>query len=119
MPHRLRAEIHTVLHDYRKAVFELEHDQARVNESKERAKKFTGEILDQKFHYHFHQKVDPQRADTIQLIHNYCREALLPPVLERLAEREFLLEERHQQTLLMVERVMNSFAAEVEANDSH
>lgn len=116
MPHRLRAEIHQVLHDYRRAVFELEHDEARVLERKEKAKQFTNEVLDQKFHYHFHQKVDAQRAETIQLIHNYCREALLPPVLERLAEREFLLEERHQHALQMVERVMNSFASEVEAN---
>ena len=115
MPHRLRAEIHQFLHDYKKRVFEIEHNPENIEERRQRAQKFAEELLDQKFHYHFHKKVDEERAEIIQLIHNYSREALLPPVLERLADRELLIEQRHAAALELVERVLTSFAVQVDA----
>jgi len=118
MPHQLRAQIHDFLHEYRRRVFDLEHDADLVEKRKGRAKEFADELLDQKFHYHFHKKIDEERAEFIQLIHNYCREALLPPILERLAQREALIEQRHQAALELVGRVMESFALEVEADEA-
>jgi len=114
MPRLLRAQIHDFLHNYHKAVFELEHNKSLVDARREQAEGIVHELLDQKFHYHFHQKVDTDRAETIQLIHNYCREALLPPVVGRLAERVLLLEQRHAKSLELVEMVLEKFSEQID-----
>jgi len=116
MPKVLKAQLHAFLHEYKRAVFELEHDpEARVARERH-ANEFVDEVLDQKFHYHFHQKVDPERVESIQLIHNYCREALLPPVISRLAERVLLLEQKHLAALDLVEGVLAKLTEESEAD---
>ena len=117
MPQRLRQQIHDFLRDYRKEVFALEHKEENVTARSAAAQKFAEEMLDQRFHYHFHQKVDPDRAETIQLIHNYCREALLPPVVTRIAERVLLLEQRHLATIGFVECVLEKLAGELEKGE--
>lgn len=114
MPRALKAKMHEFLHDYRKRVFELEHEEAERHSREEKAHEFVDEVLDQKFHYHFHKKVDPERAETIQLIHNYCREALMPPVVSRLAERVMLAEQRHQAALSLVQRMLDHLAEDLE-----
>ncbi len=114
MPRKLKEQIHQFLHDYRKSVFELEHDSKKVEERHEQAEHLVEEILDQKFHYHFHKKVDEDRAETIQMIHNYCREALLPPVVNRFAERLLVVEQRHALALEFVERILDYLAEELE-----
>lgn len=115
MPKVLKAKLHAFLHDYRKRMFELEHDHGLVDVRAKKTEEFVTQVLDQKFHYHLHKKVDPKRAETIDLIHNYCREAVLPPVVSRLAERILLLQEKHNATLELVHRTLEDLADEVES----
>lgn len=114
MPMQLRAEIHRFLHDYRKSVFALEHDPEAIQTRQQRVESFVHELLDQKFHYHLHQKVDRTRADMIQLIHHYCQEALLPPIVNRLAERVVFMEQRHAKALELVEKVLDKLSEGIE-----
>mgnify|MGYP003573188590 FL=1 len=115
MPKILKAQIRSFLHDYRKEVFELEHAEDKLEKRRQAAGDFAQDVLDQKFHYHLHKKVDPDRVEVIQLIHNYCTEALLPPILLRLAEEILLGQERHVVALDMVRQVLDTLAEEDEA----
>lgn len=115
MPKLLKAQIRTFLHDYKKRVFELEHDGRMVEQRREQVKKFVHEILSEKAHYHFHQKIDKAQADTLDLIYDFCHEALLPPVVTKLAERVAILEERQRAALEMATRVLDALSAEEEA----
>ena len=110
MPKILKAQIRKFLHDYSKEVFKVEHEQDHVDKRHEAAERLVKEILDQKFHYHLHQKVDPDRAETIQLIHNYCTEALLPPVLQRMAADVLLAQEKHTVAMDLIRRVLDTLA---------
>lgn len=118
MPKVLKAQLHAFLHDYHKRIFELQHDHGEIEGREKSAAEFVEEVLDQKFHYHFHKKVDPSRAETIQLIHNYCREAMLPPVMSKLTERVILLEQRHGAALELVQSVMDMLAKEQEQDQA-
>jgi len=114
MARQLKQQMHAFLHDYRKNVFELEHRPELTAEREQKVREFVDEVLDQKFHYHLHQKVDEQRVEMIQLIYNYCREAILPPVVQRFAERIVVLERRQQLAMEFVERVIDALADELE-----
>ena len=43
----------------------------------------TEDVLEQKYHYHFHKLPDADRAEIINMINNYTREAILPPIVEK------------------------------------
>ena len=110
MPKLLKAELRSLFHDYKKRVFELEHDVQQVDQRRDTVRRFVTEVLDEKAHYHFHQKVDKQHADTLDLIYDFSREALLPPIVSRLAERVALLEARQQAWIDMVHRALDILA---------
>ncbi len=115
MPQLLKAQIRGFLHDYKKRVFELEHDGHLLEERRDRVKRFVSDVLSEKAHYHFHQKIDKAHADTLDLIYDFCHEALLPPVVGKLAERIAVLEARQQAAIEMVQKVLDSLAAEEKA----
>ena len=54
----------------------------------------TEDVLQQKYHYHFHKLPDADRAEIINMINNYTREAILPAVVEKLVMRQIKLERR-------------------------
>ena len=110
MPQVLKSQIRSFLHDYKKRVFELEHDGRAIEQRKEQVRRFVHDILAEKSHYHFHQKIDKQHADTLDLIYDFSREALLPPIVSRLAERVALLEARQQAWIDMVHRALDILA---------
>jgi hypothetical protein len=115
MPKLLKTQIRTFLHDYKKRVFELEHDARQIDQRKEQVRRFVHDILAEKSHYHFHQKIDKAHADTLDLIYDFCHEALLPPVVSKIAERLAVLEARQQAALEMAQKVLDALAAEEEA----
>jgi len=112
MPRLLRSQIRGFLHDYKKRVFELEHDPHLVEQRRDLVKRFVGEVLAEKTHYHFHRKIEPAHAETLDLIYDFCHEALLPPVVTRLAERLAILEARQHAALEMAQRVLDTLAEE-------
>lgn len=107
-----KSELHAFFHDYKKRVFELEHDSAQIAARQAQVAKSVGEILGEKSRFKFHQKVDPKNAATLDLIYDFCHEALLPPVVTRLVERIAVLEARQAASLDLIAKVMERTADE-------
>ena len=83
-----------ILHQYKRDVFQLEHHQKDVESITDECMDICEDVLQQKYSYHFHKLPDADRAEIINMINNYTREAVLPPVVEKLVERHVLLERR-------------------------
>jgi hypothetical protein len=88
-----------LLHRYKVHVFHQEHDKASIQQLTENCLHITDEVLQQKYHYHFHGLPDANRAEIINMIQSYVREAILPPVIEKLVERQVKLERRLEAML--------------------
>ena len=71
----------------------------------------TEEILEEKFHYHFHKLPDANRAEIINMINNYTREAVLPPVVEKLVLRQLVLEKRVEALVHLMEQMLEVLSA--------
>ena len=83
-----------LLHQYKLDVFHLEHHQKDVEEVTAECMHICEDLLHKKYSYHFHKLPDADRAEIINMINNYTREAILPPVVEKLVERQVLAEKR-------------------------
>jgi hypothetical protein len=83
-----------LLHQYKVHVFRVEHDKASVEQVTDECLHITEDVLEQNYHYHFHKLPDADRAEIINMINNYTREAILPPVVEKLVLRQVKLERR-------------------------
>jgi len=83
-----------LLHQYKLDVFRMGHDKKDVEQITRECMTICEDVLNQKYHYHFHKLPDANRAEIINMINNYTREALLPPVIERLVHRQVRLEHR-------------------------
>lgn len=83
-----------LLHQFKVDQFHAEHDRRSVEEVTEECLHITDDVLTQKYHYHFHQLPDANRAEIINMINNYTREAILPAVVEKLVMRQVKLERR-------------------------
>ncbi|MDF1797856.1 MAG: hypothetical protein P1V81_01660 [Planctomycetota bacterium] len=81
-----------LLHDYKVDLFHEEHDNAAEFAAK--CSHIAEDVLNQKFNYHFHKLPDANRAEIINMINNYTREAILPPVVEKIVERQVATERR-------------------------
>lgn len=95
-----------LLHRYKVEVFKKEHDQQSVSEITTECLHVTEDVLKQKYHYHFHQLADADRAEIINMINNYTREAILPPVIEKLVARQIRLERRFEALVGLTERLL-------------
>ena len=114
MPKVLKAQIRSFLHDYKKKVFELEHDPKMVDQRKEAVTRFVSQVLSEKSHFHFHKKIDPAHAATLDLIYDFSHEAMLPPIVSKLADRILALEARQSAALDLVHRMLEALAMEEE-----
>jgi demethoxyubiquinone hydroxylase (CLK1/Coq7/Cat5 family) len=83
-----------LLHDYKREVFQLAHHQKDVESITAECVHITEDVLQQHYRYHFHKLPDANRAEIINMISNYVREAVLPPVVRKMAERHVVLERR-------------------------
>ncbi len=100
-----------LLHQYKLDVFHLEHHQKDVETVAEECMNVCEEVLQQKYNYHFHKLPDANRAEIINMINNYTREAILPPVVEKLVERQVLLEKRMQAMQSLIEDMLEALSA--------
>lgn len=109
-----------LLHDYKREIFQLEHHQKDVGSITQECMDVCEDVLSQKYSYHFHKLPDANRAEIINMINNYTREAILPPVVERIVEREILLQHRIEALEKMIGRMLDMLstplATEVEAS---
>ena len=99
-----------LLHQYKLASFRVEHDKKDVAEITRECMDICEDVLKQKYEYHFHQLPDADRAEIINMINNYTREAILPPVVESMVERHVLLERRVAALESMIEQMLETLS---------
>ena len=108
--HRVdRSQVNEILHSYKKECYLLQHDSQAHDGVEKEAGRLVDGVLSQNFHYHFHKPVNPERAETLGMIENYTREAVLPPVVGKLAERIVVLEKRHEAGVRALEALIHLF----------
>lgn len=104
----MQEALRRLLHEYRVESFKATHSPEQLKERTKEALKLCREALHQVYHFHVHNAPDPARAEMLNLIHDYAVEALLPPVIERVIERELMLEKKHDLTVKLLERVLET-----------
>ena len=90
----MQKKFQELLHHYKVHVFHQEHDKQSVEQLTSDCLHITEDVLSKKYHYHFNKLPDANRAEIINMISNYVREAVLPPVVRKMAERHVVLERR-------------------------
>lgn len=101
-----------ILHQYKLEVFHAQHDKQSAQEITRECMQMTEEVLKQKYHYHFDKLPDANRAEIINMINNYTRDAILPPVVEKLVHRQVLLEKRLSALLHLTEQILETLSAD-------
>ncbi len=99
-----------LLHQYKLEVFHNEHDKQSEQEIASECLHLTEEILEDKFHYHFHKLPDAGRAEIINMINNYTREAILPPLVESLVKRQVEQDKKIEALVHLVEHLFESLS---------
>ena len=107
-----------LLHQYKLEVFHTEHDKRSVQEIATECLAVTGDVLKRKVHYHFHETPNKDQAEIVNLINNYVREAILPPVVENLVHRQVILEKRLTALLHLNEKILETLSSEPVAGKS-
>lgn len=95
-----------LLHRYKVEVFNVDHNKRDVQTLTQECLHITEDVLSQKYHYHFHKLPDANRAEIINMINSYTREAILPPVVERLVQRQMKLEKRFEALVGLTEQLL-------------
>ncbi|MCE9595001.1 MAG: hypothetical protein K8S98_12505 [Planctomycetes bacterium] len=102
----MQKKFQDLLHQYKLQVFHVEHDKTSVGDLTKECLHVTEDVLKQKFHYHFHGLADANRAEIINMVNNYTREAILPQVVEKLVMRQIKLEKRMQALVEFNQRLL-------------
>ena len=108
----MQRKLKQILHDYKKDVFRTAHHQQNVDAITRECVAVCGEVLEQKYHYHFHKLPDANRADIVSMIDSYVREAILPPVVQRLVERQVMIEKRVDALYHALEQTLETLSQE-------
>ena len=99
-----------LLHEYKVEVFNVDHDRKNLEEITQECLHVTEDVLKQNYHYHFHKLPDANRAEIINMINNYTREAILPPVVEALVHRQVMVEKRLEAMEELMERMLETLS---------
>ncbi|MDP6540236.1 MAG: hypothetical protein QF903_09780 [Planctomycetota bacterium] len=110
-------KFHELLHAYKKEVFHAEHDKQSIDDITAECLHVTEDVLRNNFHYHFHKLPDADRAEIINMVNNYTREAILPPVVEKLVYRQVVLEKRLEALLHLMEHLLEMVSADSTASE--
>ncbi|MBL8692718.1 MAG: hypothetical protein JNJ88_01335 [Planctomycetes bacterium] len=103
-----------LLHEYRVESFKATHSPEQAKERTKEALRIAREALHQVYKFHFHNVPDAQKAEILNLVHDYAVEALLPPIIERVIERELMLEKKHELSMRLVEKLLETLSAQTE-----
>lgn len=101
-----------ILHQYKLEVFHAQHDKQTAAEIAKECMHMTDEVLRAKYHYHFHELPDADRAEIINMINNYTREAILPPVVEKIVQRQVRIEKRLDALVHLTEQILDTLSAD-------
>ena len=100
-----------LLHDYKRNVFQIAHHKKDVESITRECVHITEDVLQQHYTYHFNKLPDANRAEIINMINNYTREALLPPVVERMVHRQVRLEHRIEALEKFIAQMLETLSA--------
>src|SRR5262245_19398165 len=106
----MQEKFRRLLHEYRVESFKAAQSPEQVKERTKEALRWCREALHQVYRFHFHNVPDAQRAEMLNLVHDYAVEALLPPVIERIIEREMVLEKKHELAMRLLERLLETLS---------
>lgn len=95
-----------LLHEFKREAFKVEHGKQSAEEITAECTEIAEDVLKAKYRYHFHKLPDADRAEIINMISNYTREAILPPVVEKIVARQIALEKRLDQTVDLIESML-------------
>ena len=101
-----------ILHQYKKEVFHAQHDRNSLEEMTTEVLVATQDVMAEKFSYHFHKLPDADRAEIINMINNYVREAILPPVVEKIMHSQLMQERRIDAIEHMMAEVLEVLSQE-------
>ena len=107
-----------LLHEYKLEVYRAQHDRQNLEEITAACLDITEDVLQKKYKYHFHQLPDANRAEIINMINNYTREAILPPVVESLVGRYVRLERRFDALAGLMEKILEALSRQAEPTGS-
>ena len=108
----MQERLRQLLHAYKKQVFQAQHDKASVEEIASECLHVTEDVLQQNYHYHFHKLPDANRAEIINMINNYTREAILPPLVEALIRRQVVQDKKITALVGLVEQLFELLSNE-------
>ena len=112
LPPAMHRKFKDLLHKYKRDDFQLVHHQKDVGQIARECMDVSQEVLHKKFEYHFHKLPDANRAEIINMINNYTREAILPPIVEGLVERQVMLEHRLSEMQKLIEAMLETLSEE-------
>ncbi len=104
-----------LLHQYKLEVFHAQHDKKTAAEIAKECMHVTDEVLHAKYHYHFQKLPDADRAEIINMINNYTRDAILPPLVEKLVHRQVKIEKRMDALVHLTEQILETLSADPHA----
>lgn len=110
-----RSRVNEILHDYRKECYLLEHRSGAHEQVEHERQRIVKELMALTHHFEFHRTLTPERAEIYNMIENYVRDAILPPIVSKLVERLVVLEKRQAAGIRCLERLI-SVIEEAEVN---
>lgn len=111
----MQKKFQDLLHQYKVHVFHREHDPQSVEQITAECLHVTEDVLKTKYHYHFHALPDANRAEIINMINSYTREAILPPVVEKIVLRQIKLEKRFEALVALTEQMLEVLSKDLAA----
>jgi hypothetical protein len=102
----MHKQFQELLHEYKREAFKVEHDKKSIEQITRETVAIAEDVLRQKYQYHFHKLPNADRAEIINMISNYTREAVLPPIVEKLVQRQVTQEHRMDKMVKLIERML-------------
>ena len=115
----MQTKFKDLLHQYKLEVFHRQHDKKNVEEITTECMHITDDVLKSKYSYHFKQLPSADRAEVINMINSYTREAILPPVIEKLVQRQVLLEKRVEALVHLTEQILETLSQDRSGKNGH
>jgi len=110
----MQRKFEEILHEFKRESYKIEHDKTSVEDIAKECTEIADDVLSQKYNYHFHRLPDANRAEIINMINNYTREAVLPPVVERIVNRQVTLERKVNGLVHMIEQMLEVLSESTE-----
>lgn len=109
----MKSKFEQILHDFKREAYKIEHDKQSVEQIAKECTEIADEVLSQKYNYHFHRLPDANRAEIINMVNNYTREAILPPVVERIVRRQVTLERKMNGLVNLIEQMLQTLSSDL------